>query len=56
MHHISSNQWYTCSKLHSVNLESMKICIVDVVVVKMSWFVYFITLRHCIGARGGAVG
>jgi hypothetical protein len=33
----------------------MKICIVDVVV-EMESFVYFIILRHSMGARGEAVG
>jgi hypothetical protein len=32
----------------------MKICIVDVV--EMERFVYFIILRHYVGARGEAVG
>ena len=55
MHHISSNQWYTCTKLHSANLEGMKICIVDVVV-EMERFVYFTILRHSMGSRDEAVG
>lgn len=56
MYHISSNQWYTFYKLHCVNLEDMKICIVDVFVVKMNRLVYLTILRYCMGARGGAAG